>query len=170
MIDTFFSLIVLLWRETLGLFYIMLRILLVESYHFINVINFIVQYDVWCLVFLSGKKIKWNETFQIFKMTERLIFMWNHIAHLSSLRSTTGLVRKCTLIFLVMCRLLEWYPDGLLLLWSWARCPGLPPSCQKGRIEEIRFAWWNHFFQQKSVICVLSLDSLRSFQWNIADL
>ena len=148
------------------------------------------MYGVWCLVFLSGKKMKWNETFQIFKMTERLIFMWNHIAHLSSLRSKTGLVRKCTLIFLVMCRLLEWYPDGLLLLWSWARCPGFPPSCQKGRIEEIRFAWWNHFFQQKSVICVLSLltpcqfsankiflmlrillvESIRSFQWNIADL
>ena len=42
-------------------------------------------------------------------------------------------------------------------------CPGFPSTCQRGKIEEIRFAWWSHYFQQTIAICVFSVDSLSAF-------
>ena len=67
--------------------------------------------------------------------------MWHHIAHLSTIRCSAGLGRKWTLSFLVIwCRPLGWtrYPDELLVLWSWARCPHVNLS----KIEII-FACWS---------------------------
>ena len=56
-----------------------------------------------------------------------------------------------------------WVIYGLLMLWSWARCPGFPSTCQRGKIEELRFAWWSHYFQQTIAICAFSVDSLSAF-------
>ena len=58
---------------------------------------------------------------------------------------------KNKLIFLVMCRVLGWYLDGMLMLWFWAKCPHvIRQHVKEKKIEEIRFGWRSYYFQQKN--------------------
>ena len=127
-------------KEDTRSFQIMLQILLVESYYSINVIKL---YCAICMMFgvffyLANKMKNEMKSSRSLRWTERLILcdiilLTSHHCGPAQDSSENKLSSS------------SWCAGCLsdiqmLMLWSWATCPGYQLTCQKGRIEEIRFA------------------------------